>query len=477
VTEPDPSSPNQSRAGNVAGVSRELGARLRRLRVDRGLTQAQLAGTRLSESYVSLIESGRRSPTDEVVAYLAASLGCSVEALTGGAGLPDAATAEMLIRRGEWETNSGSPSQATEHLHAGVELARQLGLTALAARGRLAMARALEVDGRLRDAIGLWEELLEESARNPRDVSAVAVTVGLSRCCRELGELDRAIEVGELYWATADKHHLGGDIAGEDTVVVGATLLSAYLETGNQGRCRELADELVALAETVNTPMATGAPYWNAALAAEADGRVAEALRLAEQAQARMSLTQDVRNRARLQIVLGGLHLRTQPPDTTEAVRLLLAAEPVLEQFGSTVDIGYCRTELARAHLQNHDYHRAQELAKTTIADLNRSGEAPLELARTLMVLASAESALGRTTSARKNVRRAAEHLEHAGATRQAASRWTELAELSVQLGEPTAAIEAFRKATELLGAKRTTGAPEHSRRSLNHDTDSSQVG
>src|SRR5262249_50778318 len=147
--------------------------------------------------------------------------------------------------------------------------------------------------------------------------------------------------------------------------------------------------------ETVDTPMATGAAYWNAALAAEAGGRIAEALRLAERAQASMAQTQDVRNRARLQVVLGGLHLRAEPPDTLEAVRLLNAADPVLQQFGSTVDVGYCRTELARAYLQDGDFERSRGLARSTIQGLEAHGDAPLELARTLMVLASAESSLG----------------------------------------------------------------------------------
>jgi tetratricopeptide (TPR) repeat protein len=440
-------------------VSSELGDRIRRLRVERGLSQSELAGARLSESYVSLIESGRRRPAPKVIEYLAERFDVSSEILTGVTAPPDAAAVELLVRRGEWETDSGRPAAARGHLEQGVKLAEQLGLIQLATRGRMAMAKALEVEGRLGDAVEQWEELLARSERDPRNVPARAVTVGLSRCCRELGDLDRAIEVGERYWSSVDTSELSGVVATEDAVVVGATLLTAYLELGNQQRCRELAASLVQLAETVDAPMATGAAYWNAALAAEAEGRIAEALLLAERAQASMALTQDVRNRARLQVVLGGLHLRAQPPDTAEAVRLLTAAESVLGQFGSTVDLGYCRTELARAHLQNHQYERACKQAQSTIEGLEGFGEAPIELARTLMVLAAAESALRRHEAARAHAQRAADLLERAGASRQAASRWTELAELCVQLGDSAAAIDAFRRATDLLGAKKTAGA------------------
>jgi transcriptional regulator with XRE-family HTH domain len=440
-------------------MSRELGARIRRLRQERGLTQAELAGSRLSESYVSLIESGRRNPTSEVVDYLAEVLSCSPEVLSGEEEAPDAASVELLIRRGEWETNSGALGAAQRHLAEGVAVAQRLGLQALAVRGQMAIAKALEMEGRLREAANIWEELLVESNDDARNVPAVAVTVALSRCCRELGDLDRAIAVGESYWATVGDLDRSNTAATEDAVVVGATLLAAYLEMGDQQRCRDLGADLLKLADTADTPMAAAAAYWNVAIAAEAEGRTGEALRLAERAHASLALTQDVRNRARLQTTLAGLHLRIEPPETAEAVRLLVAAEPVLEQFGTAVDLGYCRTEMARAHLQNHEFERARCLADTTAKDLGKAAESPIELARTLMVLAASQSMLDRKEEARANARSAADLLERAGATRQAASSWTELAELCVELGDSTSAIDAFRHATELLGARKTPGA------------------
>lgn len=439
-------------------MSSELGARIRRLRQERGLTQAQLAGERFSESYVSLIESGKRSPTAEALVHLAETLGSSVEAISGESPLPDAATAEMFIRRGEWETDSGNPGAARRHLEEGIEVATRLGLTALAVRGKIASARAHEANGDLRGAINVWEALLHQGRSDPRNVPPASVTIGLSRCYRELGDLGRAIETGEQYWKELRHQDLHDPVVGENAVVVGATLLSAYLELGDQPRCRELSAELVHLAETVDTPMATGAAYWNAALAAEAEGQIAEALHLAEQAQARMAHTQDVRNRARLQVVLGGLNLRTDPPNPGEATRLLVAAEPVLEQFGSPVDIAYCRTELARAYLQAGDHVRARQLAQSTVADLTALAEPPLELARTLMVLASAQSALHDKSRAKKHAREAAELLERAGASKDSASRWSELAELCVELGDSEGAFAAFRRANELLGIKKTVG-------------------
>jgi transcriptional regulator with XRE-family HTH domain len=132
-------------------MSEKIGQRIRRLRHEHGLTQAALAGERLSESYVSLIESGRRTPTDEVLEYLAQTLGCSVEILKGVDQVSDAAQAEMLIRRAEWETESGQSQTALRHLQQGITLASTLDLPALATRGRAARAKALEMTGQLRE--------------------------------------------------------------------------------------------------------------------------------------------------------------------------------------------------------------------------------------------------------------------------------------------------------------------------------------
>jgi tetratricopeptide (TPR) repeat protein len=395
-------------------------------------------------------------------------LGCSVEVLLGEEALPDAAEVELLIRRGEWETNSGQVAKAVEHLERGLLLGLELALPVLVSRARVGLAKALEADGRLRQAIGVWEEVLEKGAGDRRNTPWAAATIGLSRCYREIGDLDRAIAVGEAFWR--DERIAAGP---EDRVLVGATLLGAYLEVGDRDRCRELSSELVALAEAADTPMAVGAAYWNAALAAEAEGRVVDALRLAEIAQAKFAQTEDVRNRARLQTALAGLHLRLDPPEVEEAFRLLQAAEPVLRQFASKVDLSYCHTELARAYLQAEEYAAAVALSTSTIDDLASSGEVRIEKARTLMVRALAHNALGARQQACLDALDAAALLEEIGAHRQAADQWSELAELYVQLEEPQHAIDAFRKATTLFGVKPTPG---HNHRRTQPQTPSRNV-
>lgn len=56
---------------------------LRRLREERNLTQADLAGNGISRAMISLYESGRRTPTYEVLAYLAERLQVTVDIFFG----------------------------------------------------------------------------------------------------------------------------------------------------------------------------------------------------------------------------------------------------------------------------------------------------------------------------------------------------------------------------------------------------------
>src|SRR5579875_960656 len=429
-----------------------LGSRVRAARRAARLTQAQLAGSRLSESYISLIEAGRRRPTPDALDWIAERLGVPVEQLRGPGPAEDTAELELAIRRGEIEASSGQAERACERLRAAALAAADRQQAGLARRAQAALARTLETTGRLAQARAVWEEVLAASRAEPRHGLEAAATVGICRCAREAGDLEGAIEVGEAYWRSITSPGQAPEPT-EDVVVVGATLLCAYLETGGLRRARELADQLTALADRLGTPLTVGAAYWNAALTAENEGRVAEALALAERAAASFAQTDDVRNRARLQTALGGLHLRSQPPDATTALGLLLDAEPVLRQFAGVVDVAYCRTEVARAHLILGDARAAAEVAAETVTALEQAGGGQLQHARALMILATAQARLDQPAAALTAARQAAVDLGAAGATRPAAEAWTVLAELCAQLGQTADALDAYRQATKLFGA------------------------
>src|SRR5215475_6220108 len=61
-----------------------LGARVKQLRLARGMTQSELAGSRCTKEYVSQIERGRARPTAETLAYVAGRLGVDATYLVTG---------------------------------------------------------------------------------------------------------------------------------------------------------------------------------------------------------------------------------------------------------------------------------------------------------------------------------------------------------------------------------------------------------
>ena len=65
----------------------ETGARLRRMRHGKNLTQAELATrAEISTDTVNKLEGGRTQPHPATIRKLAAALGVGVEEITGGAG-------------------------------------------------------------------------------------------------------------------------------------------------------------------------------------------------------------------------------------------------------------------------------------------------------------------------------------------------------------------------------------------------------
>jgi len=68
-----------------------VGQRLRRLRLERGLSQRQLAAPGVSYAYISRIEADARRPSVKALRKLALKLGVSPDELETGSPLRDAA--------------------------------------------------------------------------------------------------------------------------------------------------------------------------------------------------------------------------------------------------------------------------------------------------------------------------------------------------------------------------------------------------
>src|SRR5919198_229505 len=85
----------------LATLDPGLGERVRRLRNAHGLTQTELAETRVSKEYISQIETGKTRPTSQTLEWLAERLGVDTHYLADGVSDRDHREHEAVVCRAE----------------------------------------------------------------------------------------------------------------------------------------------------------------------------------------------------------------------------------------------------------------------------------------------------------------------------------------------------------------------------------------
>jgi tetratricopeptide (TPR) repeat protein len=438
-------------------VSRDVGDRIRRLRAQRGVSQAQLAAdVRRSGSYLSLIESGRRPAPASVLELIAKRLGCTSDYLLRGEGGSADDSLDLDLRFAEIALRNGDSQAADERFTAIANSAQAQQSPRLRLGACWGLARTREAQGRLEEAIEGYEGLLAEPQLSGL-LRHVTIETALCRAYSECGDLNRAVDVGEAALRQIEDHD--ETLLSEESVALASTLVGCYFERGDLTRAHSLARTALARAEKGGSPLARAAALWNGGLVAEARGDMHTARTYLQRAMALYSESDNLRAVALLKIASAWLMLRQPEPTLTEAEALLDSALTDLPEVGTAVDIAYGETELARCRLLSGDWQAAIRLAETC---LERLGEKPrLERAETRLVLGHALLESGDATAAVACYSAAAVELRGAGAQRQAASAWRELAESLIQLGRADEALDAYREAADAAGV---TKAPERAK-------------
>ncbi|WP_395109501.1 helix-turn-helix domain-containing protein [Actinomadura sp. SCN-SB] len=313
-----------------------VGERVRNLRLTRRLSQAQLAGHDLSDSYISLIESGKRTPTPTVLRMLAERLGCTPEYLAEGVEPEQRAHLEVRERHAHLALLAGDPAAADSGFADVIARSDDQELTSRARWGR---ARALEELGRTEAAIALFEELREQAERDPGRASWLPAVIALARCYHAVGDLGQAVALGER--ALARLRHLGLT-EGQEYIEVGRILLLAYVDRSDPVRAHEIGRRLLASPSSEDAPETTGgagaeeaqesgavpddfeetdettAGYQRASSKALSEGAVGDALYLAEQALAAYAGVKPALARARLNLAGAKALLRGVVPFSYE---------------------------------------------------------------------------------------------------------------------------------------------------------------
>jgi transcriptional regulator with XRE-family HTH domain len=423
-----------------------LGQRLRALRVERGLSQADLAGDLVSPSYVSLIESGRRSPERDVLEGLARKLGCSVFYLESGVAPEELNEQRLRLQFAEIALANGDLDEARQRFR---EVAAQ-------ARGEVrhssswGLVRVEEAASDLDAAVTHVEELLAASrAGEPGTPGLLLLLMARCRLYREAGDFSRSIEVGED--ALREVRALGLE-GSEDEIKLASTLVSSYWARGDLFSAQRLASRVIDRAERLGSRTAQGAAYWNACLLAEARGELTLALDLARRSLALMSESALDLNLAALRVTYGWLLLRCDPPLLDEAEANLSRAHQVLSDRSHNPILASCETEQARCALLRGDFATAIRVAGEAIA--RTAGGVEQENARLVRGLALMVS--GQVEAGFAEAFAAAETLEALGSRREAAQAWRELADALLHRELLEQAVTALRRAADCAGIRST---------------------
>jgi len=424
----------------------ELGRRIRNARLAAGLTQAELAGGDVTTAYVSRIEAGQRRPEFGLLERFAKRMGTSVAELLKSrpSDIPHQLLtmldyAELTLRAGQSEE---ARAQASTILG---RLAKLPGTTDEVRRAQYIHGCALEGEGRFEEAIHELESLARLEIR---DTLWLRTLIGLSRCYREIGDFDTAIDVGTRWAAESEQSQLNGST---EAIQLSVTVAGAYSARGDIEKALSLCRAAAKLAEEHGSLIGKASAYWNSSIMESRRGAHDKALPLARGALALMEASDDIKSLGRLRTQLGILLLRIDPPALDEAKANLEQAQRELAWSDSNpVDLADNRLAYAKSLHLGGDLSGAEIVAREAFAlATNRS---PVVLAQARVLLGRIEADRGDVAAARTAYQAAILELSALGADRDAAQMWFELGGLLEEVGEASQALDCFKRGAASTG-------------------------
>jgi len=447
----DPLRPALEEAWNDAAMS-TFGERLRRARVQAGLSQTGLAFEGVSASYISLLESGRRTASAQVVAQLAARLGVAAEYLLHGEPSDHDRRMELELAFCRLALEHGQGADARDRLR--VLVAEDLQ-PAVRDQAELLLSRALIALEELDDAADLALPLLERTRAGHSTLPVSVVGNLVAWLHAQAGNDAQAVTAAEQALQACREQGLAGT---EDYFRLACTLIWAYSNLGDHLSAATWARRALSEAEAAGSRHGQAVLYWNAAMLAEQRGRIDEALHLCRQAMAHLSELDDSNDLARVRVAAAAIMLVVDPPPVVEAVAALERTKDLLKNLGTTMDQVEWALVRSQAALLQDDLDTAETLAQSAVDQALAANLADVTLtARCQMALGDALFARGRAADAREQYRAATDALNGAPDTRFTAQNWRDLGERWIRLDDPRAAAEAFRRALTSAGVRDRT--------------------
>lgn len=201
-----------------------FGIRLRTIRQNRGISQAQLTGPGMSAAYLSRLESGSRPPTDRAVAYLCDKLDLPLSSFQAE---PTDRTAETLAMVVSGSDAEDATRMLLDTVQQGVPTHPALRWQSL-----WMLAENQRKSGARQDQQRTLQSLTELSDQIEHPHLQVRARVQLARCQRTTGDVPAAHRMATEAYALATEHQLSRSDLTRTLLV----LISVEAETGQAGR-------------------------------------------------------------------------------------------------------------------------------------------------------------------------------------------------------------------------------------------------
>ena len=339
-----------------------VGARLKRLRLERGFSQRDLSSPGVSYAYISRIEAGARTPSVKALRKLSQKLGVSVEYLETGRDIRDVDDRELRLTDAELELRlEGDTREAEQKLEKLLDESRAAGDRTSATRAAIGLGFAAAYRGNHLDAVERLETALGQEPPSPQMRPDVYSTLGQSYAA--LGAADRAARLFERCLDEV-KETAPADL----TIRVRyATLLSyALSDAGEYDRARTVVMDALQEAGSLDDPHSRIRVLWAVSRVAAIEGRSADALQHIRKAMALLEATDDTLQLARGYLLAAGIESSEKRADETS--ELLSAAERLLAPHAEPRDVGMLRIGQSRLAALEGDGDRAVETARDALA-------------------------------------------------------------------------------------------------------------
>jgi tetratricopeptide (TPR) repeat protein len=418
-----------------------IGQRLRRLRLERQLSQRELSAPGVSYAYISRIEAGTRQPSVKALRKLAAKLGVSADYLETGSEVRDSERRELRLANAELELRlEANVGNAEQTLRECLEEALASGDRSTATRARIGLGMAAAESGRPGEAVGLLEEAIDAGAILATTRPDVYATLG--RAYAATGAPQRAVELFESCLAQLDADE-SDDIAAE---VRFRTYLSfALTDLGDLGRAEEVLSAALESAEQLADPYTRVRLYWSLGRLAAHGGQAPAALDHYRRAIALLEATEDSLHLARANIGYAFALLAADRAE--EAGEPLAVAERLLGPQPAAQDLYGLRTEQAKRAVQLGQGAEAIAYAQQALDALGDTD--PGEQGAALLALGNGLALERRTEPALAAFERAARSFEAAGRHGDVAQAYRAWGRLLRESGREAEAMDVLEKAAD----------------------------